>query len=112
MASSSASHPTIAQISSQLAERRPFNLVNHSDLSDWLSSGKLIKVEPGQTLIARNQLQDRVYLLISGSVRLLFEDEGNIHTLAKRGSGQLLVGLHFCEQNRVSGFVHLKNALS
>ena len=90
MASSSASHPTIAQISSQLAERRPFNLVNHSDLSDWLSSGKLIKVEPGQTLIARNQLQDRVYLLISGSVRLLFEDEGNIHTLAKRGSGQFI----------------------
>lgn len=90
MASPSASHPTIAQISSQLAERKPFNLVNHSDLSDWLSSGKLIKVEPGQTLIARNQLQDRVYLLISGSVRLLFEDEGNIHTLAKRGSGQFI----------------------
>ena len=90
MASSSASHPTIAQISRQLAERKPFNLVDHSDLSDWLSSGKLIKVEPGQTLIARNQLQDRVYLLISGSVRLLFEDEGNIHTLAKRGSGQFI----------------------
>ena len=95
MAPTSASDASIEQISRQLAKKKPFNLVKQLDLSDWLSLGKLIKVEPGQTLIARNQLQDRVYLLISGSVRLLFEDEGNIHTLAKRGSGQFVGWVSF-----------------
>ena len=78
------------QINQQILSSRPFNLLPSDECTKWLSAGKLISLVPGQTLISPNQLQDRLYLIISGSIRLLHEEEGQINTIAKRGSGQLV----------------------
>ena len=56
----------------------------------WLADSKLIKLRPGQTLISKRQLQDRIYLVVSGQVRLLVEADSDIVTLDRRGPGQFL----------------------
>ena len=90
MASSTGSGLGPTDITRQLLQRKPFSLLSPKDCQEWLSKSKLVALEPGQTLIARNQLQDRLYLVVSGSIRLLTEDNGQILTLDKRGSGQLV----------------------
>ena len=90
MATSSTSGINVERLTQQLLTSKPFNLISQSDCSQWLSTGKLVSLDPGQTLIARNQIQNRVYLVVSGTIRLLWEDEGKINTIGKRNVGQLV----------------------
>ena len=61
-----------------------------SDSALWLAESKLVRLSPGQTLISKKELQDRIYLVISGQVRLLVETESDTITLDRRGPGQFL----------------------
>ena len=64
--------------------------MEQEDCASWLADSKLIKLRPGQTLISKRQLQDRIYLVVSGQVRLLVEADSDIVTLDRRGPGQFL----------------------
>ena len=78
----------------------PFALLSDSAAETWLSQVKLIQLKPGQQLISRTQLQDRIYLVVRGLMRFLAEaDAGEVVTLELRGSGQFLgwVSLLRCE---------------
>ena len=67
------------------------SLLNKSSLDQWLDDSKLIKVNPGETIISPKNLQNRIYLVLDGVVRFLATDEsGDVHTIGKRGSGQLI----------------------
>ena len=75
----------------QLSQKPPFSFLEEDELRYWLNNSKLLKAKPGETIISNKSLQDRIYLLVNGQIRLLkINDNGSIHTLAKRGSGQLL----------------------
>lgn len=69
----------------------PFALLSDSAADAWLSQAKLIQLRPGQQLISKNQMQDRIYLVVRGLMRFLAEiDSGEEVTLELRGSGQFL----------------------
>ena len=69
----------------------PFALLPESLADAWLSQAKLIRLMPGQQLISRTQLQDRIYLVVRGLMRFLAEtDSGEAVTLELRGPGQFL----------------------
>ena len=69
----------------------PFAFLHESAADVWLSQSKLIQLKQGQQLISRDQLQDRIFLVVSGVVRFLAEtDSGEAITLELRGSGQFL----------------------
>ena len=75
----------------QLSRQPPFSFLEPDYLRSWLSDSKLLRAKPGETIVSHKSLQDRIYLVIDGKVRLLkINDNGSIDTLAKRGSGQLL----------------------
>ena len=75
----------------QLYKKHPFCLLNETLLDKWLEDSKLIKVNPGETIISPKNLQNRIYLVLDGVVRFLTTDEsGDVHTIGKRGSGQLI----------------------
>ena len=69
----------------------PFALLPDSVADAWLSQAKLIQLKPGQPLLSRTQLQDRIYLVVRGMMRFLAQtDSGEALTLELRGSGQFL----------------------
>ena len=78
------------QLREQLRRQIPFSILPESTALSWLSTAKIIQLEPGQSLVSNRKLQDRIYLVVEGTVRLLVEQDGEIITLEKRGSGQFL----------------------
>ena len=75
----------------QLSQLPPFSFLDSDQLESWLSESKLLKAKPGETIISHKSLQDRIYLVLKGQIRLLkVNDDGSIDTLSKRGSGQLI----------------------
>ena len=69
----------------------PFSLLEASAAEAWFSEAKLIQVKPGQPLLSRTQLQNRIFLVVRGTVRLLGKtDSGESLTLELRGAGQFL----------------------
>ena len=78
------------QLREQLIRQVPFSLLAETAARNWFDTTKIIKLEPGQSLVSNRKLQDRIYLVIEGAVRLLVEQDGEIITLEKRGSGQFL----------------------
>ena len=87
---SSSNSGYIDQIFAQLSKQPPFCLLETDNCSRWIHESKLLEISPGQTIVANNNLQDRIYLVIEGQVRLLGEINGDVSTLGLRGSGQLL----------------------
>jgi len=76
---------------SQLSQKPPFSFLEPDQLKHWLEGSKLLRAKPGETIVSYKSLQDRIYLVIDGQIRLLkINEDGSIDTLAKRGSGQLL----------------------
>ena len=78
------------QLCKGLKKQIPFVFLDSDYVDTWFDEAKLLQLEPGQTLISPKQLQDRIFLVISGQVRFLVETDGDISTLARRGSGQFL----------------------
>ena len=75
----------------QLSQLPPFTFLEPEELKSWLSESKLLRAKPGETIISYKSLQDRIYLVVNGQIRMLkINDDGSIDTLAKRGSGQLI----------------------
>ncbi|MDA9739758.1 peptidase domain-containing ABC transporter [Synechococcus sp. AH-736-M20] len=75
----------------QLSQLPPFSFLEPEELKSWLSESKLLRAKPGETIISYKSLQDRIYLVVNGQIRMLkINDDGSIDTLAKRGSGQLI----------------------
>ena len=69
----------------------PFSLLQEQDADAWLKQAKLIQLKPGQQLISRNQLQDRIFLVVKGLMRFLaVTDSDEAITLELRGPGQFL----------------------
>ncbi|MDA7433805.1 peptidase domain-containing ABC transporter [Synechococcus sp. AH-601-P18] len=81
---------TVKSLTSQLYNRKPFSFLAESFCDAWFNESKLVKILPGQTIISPRQLQDRIYLVVQGTVRLLHDSEGDINTIGKRNAGQLL----------------------
>ena len=74
-----------------LRRQQPFSLLAPDDLNRWLGQAKLLKMRPGQQLLKPNQLQNRIYLVMRGTVRFLAQlDEREVITLDRRGAGQFL----------------------
>ena len=91
MGASSIGQPNNTPYVRQLYNKPPFCLLNKTCLDQWLDDSKLIKVNPGETIISPKNLQNRIYLVLDGVVRFLTTDEsGDVHTIGKRGSGQLI----------------------
>ena len=87
---SSSTSNYLDQLGNQLFQQVPFSYLAEEQYRPWISEAKLLKLNPGQTLLSNRQLQDRIYLVIDGQVRLLAESEGEIITLQRRGAGQFL----------------------
>ena len=51
----------------------PFSLLEASAVEEWFSGAKLIQLKTGQQLFSSTQLQDRIFLVVRGKVRLLDE---------------------------------------
>ena len=88
MSSSSSSY--LLHLCSQLRSQPPFDLLKQDSVNSLFAESKLVQLEPGQTLIAPQQLQERIYLVVSGKVRLLALTDSDIETLDLRGAGQFL----------------------
>ena len=71
--------------------QQPFALLHKSVSDAWLSQATLIRLKPGQQLISRSQMQDRIFLVVRGLVRFLaVTDTGEAVTLELRGAGQFI----------------------
>ena len=80
----------IQQLCSQLKGQPPFSHLSQENHNKLCVDAKLVSLKPGQTLVFNRQLQDRIYLLVEGQVRLLIERDGEIETISRRGSGQFI----------------------
>ena len=59
------------QLREQLIRQVPFSLLAETAARNWFDTTKIIQLEPGQSLVSNRKLQDRIYLVIEGAVRLL-----------------------------------------
>ena len=80
----------IQRLCGQLKGQLPFSNLSEEDHNKLCNDAKLVSLKPGQTLVFNRQLQDRIYLLVEGQVRLLIERDGEIETISRRGSGQFI----------------------
>ena len=78
------------QLRNRLKQQVPFSYLPEALVTSWFSDAKLLRLKPGQTLVSNKQLQDRLYLVIDGKVRLLAEHDDDIKTLKTSGPGQFL----------------------
>ena len=63
-----------------------------SDLAEWLEASNRLRFNPGERLIRPDEINSSVFLILTGTVRLIAkgdEHEGSF-TLDKRGAGQLI----------------------
>lgn len=88
MSSSNAAY--LSQLAKRAVAQPPFSLLDKSECSDWISEAKLLRLKPGQTIINSDKLQDRIYLVVEGQVRLLAEYNSEIQTVDLRGPGQII----------------------
>ncbi len=70
----------------------PFSALSSELLEVWFRSSEKVRFSPGQRLIRPDELNEKLYLLLKGEVRLLVEgdEETGTFTLDKRGPGQLI----------------------
>ena len=87
---STSSSDYLGDLRPRLRQQAPFSYLSDPEFEDWYGTAKLIQLKPGQTLISSRQLQERIFLVISGRIRLLVEDEADIKTLDIRGNGQFI----------------------
>ena len=85
-----ASSDYIQRLCGQLKGQLPFSNLSEEEHHKLCNDAKLVSLRPGQTLVFNRQLQDRIYLLVEGQVRLLIERDGEIETISRRGSGQFI----------------------
>ena len=80
------------ELKQQIEKNKPFSLIKSEVLSDWINRSKLIKFKPGEKVISYGQINEKIYIIIQGTVRLLMNDEtgDGLFTLDKRGPGQIL----------------------
>ena len=89
--SASSVSPSLNALVASLRRQEPSSLLSADDLDRWLGQAKLLKARPGQQLLHPKQLQDRIYLVMQGMVRLLAPlDQREVITLDRRGPGQFL----------------------
>ena len=90
------------QLREQLIRQVPFSLLAETAARNWFDTTKIIQLEPGQSLVSNRKLQDRIYLVIEGAVRLLVEQDGEIITLEKEAQVNFRLGLSVtCRSMRV-----------
>ena len=80
----------LSQLVPQLESQLPFSLLKQESRTEWFKQSKLVQLEPGQTLTSPRHLQERIYLVVEGKIRLLADIDGEIETLDLRGPGQLV----------------------
>ena len=80
----------LVELRQQLQSQEPFSYLSSGHASSWLEQSKMLRLEPGQTLLSNRKLQDRIYLVLDGTVRLLVEQDDEIITLVRRGPGQFV----------------------
>ena len=63
------------ELKHQIEKNKPFSLIKSEALSDWINESKLIKFKPGEKVISYGQINEKIYIIIQGTVRLLMNDE-------------------------------------
>ena len=76
----------------QLEGQTPFSTLTGAELEEWFKSAEKIRYSPGQRLIRPDELNERIYLIVKGEVRLLASknDQNGAFTIDKRGPGQII----------------------
>ena len=100
---SATSSDYIERLCGQLKAAPPFSRLSVGTIKRLCSDAKLVSLKPGQTLIYNRKLQDRIYLLVEGQVRLLVDRDGEIETISEKDLDNLLVGYHYYVLMRVNG---------
>lgn len=80
-------------VQGRLATQAPFSLLTPNQLESWFAAGVSRRIfQPGERLLRPDELNNFVYLVLSGEVRLIAYSEGSNGqiSLDKRGTGQLL----------------------
>ena len=83
----------LLSVQEKLASQAPFSLLAANQLESWFAAGAIRRIfKPGERLLRPDELNNFVYLVLSGEVRLIaYADASNGQiSLDKRGSGQLL----------------------
>ena len=82
--------PSLSAGVQSLLKQAPFNRLEKDEQSIFFAEAKLFKCELGQRILRSDTLPDRIYLVLSGTVRFLAETSQGSRTLDRRGSGQML----------------------
>lgn len=83
----------LLSLQGKLASQAPFSLLTANQLESWFAGGVSRRIfKPGERLLRPDELNNYLYLVLSGEVRLIaYSDESNGQiSLDKRGTGQLL----------------------
>ena len=83
----------LLSVQGRLASQAPFSLLTPIQLESWFAAGVSRRIfQPGERLLRPDELNNFVYLVLSGEVRLIAYSEGSNGqiSLDKRGTGQLL----------------------
>ena len=83
----------LLSVQGRLATQAPFSLLTPIQLESWFAAGLSRRIfQPVERLLRPDELNNFVYLVLSGEVRLIAYSEGSNGqiSLDKRGTGQLL----------------------
>ena len=80
---------TTSNLANQLSAIKPFSLLSSSQLKEVTSEASLRNYTIGEKILRPDEMNSNVYLLLSGSVRLLATDfdNGGQLTLSKEENG-------------------------
>ena len=92
MSSQSASTNRFDEFQDTLRSQKPFSLIHIDQFKQLISNSKLVKFPIGSTILQSDKISNRIYIVLSGNIRLLSQkvSTDEIITLDKRGPGQII----------------------
>ena len=75
---------SLRTVHKQIRSSEPFSLLPPSDLELWVNSSEIAEYSPGERLVRPDEFNSKIFLVLSGQVRLLsnsYTREGKLHLI-------------------------------
>ena len=84
------SSPSAHAVVESIIQQHPFKWLTSEEQELLFAEAALLSCQQGQRILRPDSMPDQVFLVLSGTVRLLAETPRGSRTLDRRGKGQLL----------------------
>ena len=84
------SSPSLHSVVQRIVQQPPFQWLTTEQQDSLFTDAAVLRCPQGQRILRPDTLPDQVFLVLSGTVRLLANTSQGSRTLDRRGKGQLL----------------------